>query len=378
MSVERNIGSSRDAVLRALGVDPVLFDAFVQQDSQGISVVDPPTQLLLRDAIAQYLRCYLPSPGTDEASETTRKTYEGVLKSFQGFLERRWSGLPPEVQTVSRVTVADVEDFTRRPQLNGRVRSAFSVNRDRAIVSSLMRWLKRHGRIAHNPVELVDRAKEPKLLPVALSETEQQKLLDLSRQTACGLRNHTIIHLVLNTGLRLDEVSELKLSNFDLQNGWLHVTGKGNKARSIPLRPTVIESIQYYLTACRNKQMAAPGFADAVFVSERGPSWGRSLSRDALEGMLKPLLIKLGKLEGNMHVLRHSFAVNLLRRGVHIVVISTLLGHESFETTRKYLRVGDPELAREVAEYFPEGVLVPGTMRNLSNKELEAEILSVF
>lgn len=379
MSLVRNVATpSRDAFLRAIGVDPAKLDVFLLQQGDSAAITAPAERIPLSQAIDLYLASNLPDPASQDASAASRKTYTGVLQNFRAFLEERWSGMTPESWTVDRITPANIEDFVRRPRRDGNPRSAFTINRDPSILSSLLQWLRRHDYLVQNPAEVVDRPREPKLMPVALSASEQEALLDLSRQTTNGLRNHTIIHLVINTGLRAEEVARLRWANFDLPGGWMHVKGKGNKERSIPLRPCVIDSLQYYRNACRNKQVAALGFEDAVFLNEKGARWGHPMSVDALEGMLKPLLMKLGKAKGNMHVLRHTFAVNLLRRGVHIVVISHLLGHELFETTRKYLRVGDPELAREIAEYFPEGVMVPGTMRDLSNDKLKEIVDDVY
>ena len=383
MSLTRQVAvPNREAVLRALGVDPAELDAFLALRGAGSSFLAPTRTVLLDDAVRDFLALfqadrYTPE-GDDQPSRATHYTYSGVLHGFQKFLHTRWDGLPQESRTVQRITGGDVEEFVRRPARNGRPRSIFTMNRDTSIISAMMKWLQKRGMLGTNPTGTVHRPTEPKLLPVALSNTEQERLLDVSRSTASGLRNHTIIHLVINTGLRVQEVSNLRWSSLDLEGGWVRVHGKGNKDRSVPLRPIVVQSLQYYLAACRSTQITAPGCHDALFLNERGPRVGYPMTVNGLEEMIRPLLRKVGKSKGSMHVLRHTFAINCLRRGLHIAIISHLLGHDRFETTRKYLRLGDPEVARELADYFPEGVLVPSTMQNITDDELQEAIKRVY
>lgn len=379
MSLTREIAPNRDALAMALGVDPAVLDALLRLQGRPDLVSSAVVTKPLGEVIRLYMSAHLADPTSGGGSADTYKAYAGLLASFEQFMAQRWSTLPRSSWTIDRVTPADVEDFVGRKLLTGAARNARSSNRDKSILSSLFKWARKHKYLQWNPAADVSRVPEPKLMPVALSAKEQERLLDLSRQTKSGLRNHSIIHLVLNTGLRAAEVSNLRLEHLHLDEGWVHVEkGKGSKDRSVPLRPIVVESLRYYWEACRRHQIAAPGCEDAVFISTKGTQWGHPLTVDALEDMLKPLLIKIGRPKGNMHVLRHSFAVNLLRRGVHIAVISALLGHESFETTRKYLRLGDPEIANEIAGYFPEGVVVPLTMRDLNLNELQEAIEHVY
>ncbi len=265
------------------------------------------------------------------------------------------------------------------PLINGRKRQPNTINRDLSIVSALFGFLVREGLLRRNPAELADRAPEVQSAPRSLSEREQARLLDWSRKSYNAMRNHAIIYLTLNTGLRASEVCNLRWGDIDLRKGRLHVVqGKGKQDRTVPLLPPVVEALAYYRQT-RRYEIACPGYEDAVFLNSTGPRWGCAMTVDGLELMLSPLLRRLKKPKGaNFHLLRHSFAVNLLWRGVHIAVIGALLGHRSFETTSRYLLLGDPGMKQALTEACPDGVLVPAIRRELNRAHLDNLVDAVF
>lgn len=358
---------TRDDVLRALGIDPSLYERLAENGPGGSHGEDA---LPLGEAIKLFESRRLLEGGW------TARTYMTVLQSFINFISiQRASGL----ESIRTITGADVAAFATRPLLDGRNRHPKTINRDLSIVSALFGFIVREGLLRRNPAELADRAPEVQSAPRALSEREQTRLLDWSRKSYNALRNHTIIYLVLNTGLRASEVCNLKWADIDLRKGRLHVVqGKGGRDRTVPLLPPMMEALVYYRQT-RRYEIACPGYEDSVFLNSTGPRWGCAMTVDGLELMLWPLLRRLKKPKGaSFHLLRHSFAVNLLWRGVHIAVIGALLGHRSFETTNRYLRLGDPGLKRALTEACPDGVLVPSIRRELNREHLSSLVDTLF
>jgi integrase/recombinase XerD len=370
VGLEQNLRNpSRDDVLRALGIDPTLYVRLVEQDL-GVQSESRQSSLPMNEAIQLFASRRL------VGHSWTARTYMTVLKSFQAFVDQRTvSG----TARINQITGADIAAFTTRPRQDGARRHPNSINRDLAILSAFFGFHVREGHLRRNPAELAERAPEPQSAPRALSEEEQQRLLDWSRRSYNGLRNYTILHLALSTGLRASEVCNLNWADVDLCNGLLHVVrGKGGRDRTVPLLQPVIDSLQYYRQS-RRYEVACPGFEDAVFLNSTGPRWGCAMTVDGLEVMIRPLLRRLRKPKGcSFHILRHSFAVNLLWRGVHIAVIGALLGHRSFETTNKYLRLGDPAMKEALTNACPDGVLVPAIRREINRAHLSSLVATVF
>ena len=357
---------SRDDVLRALGIDPTLFDRLRSNSAEP----DPESHPQLDQAIEMFKARRLPD------GEWTSRTYMTVLRSFQGFMANRLldSDIP-----VGRISGADIQAFAMRPRRDGVNRHPNTINRDLAVVSAFCRFLVREEHLRRNPAELADRVPEPQSAPRALTDQEQQRLLDLSRKTRNAVRNFTIIHLALNTGLRASEICQLNWADVNLEQGQLHVLrGKGQRSRTVPLVGSVVDSLLYY-KRLRKNELACPGHEDSVFLNSTGSRWGCAMTVDGLELMLEPMLRRLKKPKGcSFHLLRHSFAVNLLWRGLHIATIGALLGHRSFETTSKYLRLGDPAVREALTQACPEGVLVPAIRREINRSHLNSLVETVF
>lgn len=360
------LNPTRDDVLRALGIDPRVLD---EMQSPGASTASPP-DVALSEAIQLFQSRRLSSEGW------TSRTYMTVLRGFLPFVANR---LGLSECPVARITGADIQAFALRPRRDGAKRSCHTINLDLSVLSAFFGFLVREGLLKRNPAELTDRVPEPQEAPRSLTEREQHRLLDLSRRSRNGVRNFTIIHLALNTGLRASEVAHLNWAEVDLRRGELRVVrGKGNRSRTVPLIGSVIDSLAYYRQLRRN-ELACPGHEDSVFLNSTGLRWGCSMTVDGLELMLEPMLRKLGKPKGcSFHALRHSFAVNLLWRGLHIATIGALLGHRSFETTSRYLRLGDPAVKEALTNACPDGVLVPAIHREINRSHLCSLVETVF
>lgn len=170
--------------------------------------------------------------------------------------------------------------------------------------------------------------------------------IDLSSEQ--GHRNKAILETLYSCGLRVSELTNLKLSDLYFEEGVLFVKGKGNKNRFIPVEEYTQNVIQLYLNHNRKQLKIAKGHEDFVFLNRRG----KQLTRAMVFTIIKDLAKKIN-LEKNIspHTFRHSFASHLLENGANLNAIQMMLGHESITTTQIYLHT-DISYIREMLEKF--------------------------
>lgn len=217
-------------------------------------------------------------------------------------------------------------------------------------VKSFFRFIRMEGYITADPCELLEAPQYGKHLPDVLSVEEIDALIaSLDPEKAETPRNHAILETLYGSGVRVSELTELKISNMDLDEGYLLVTGKGNKQRIVPLSPTSIELISEYLEI-RRQGPIKPGNEDILFLNRRGAKMTRVMVfyvvRDAAAaaGITKKV---------SPHTLRHSFATHLLEGGANLRAIQEMLGHESIATTEIYLHLDRTRLRRELLDHHP-------------------------
>ncbi|NOR27445.1 MAG: site-specific tyrosine recombinase XerD [Lutibacter sp.] len=200
-----------------------------------------------------------------------------------------------------------------------------------------------------NPTDLIETPKIGRKLPDTLAIEEIDLLintLDLSKPQ--GERNRTILETLYSCGLRVSELIALKLSDLFFDEGFIKVTGKGNKQRFVPINQQTQKYIQLYLNTIRIHIEVQKGFEDTVFLNRRG----KNLSRVMIFTIIKNLAIKAGiKKKISPHTFRHSFATHLLERGADLRAIQQMLGHESITTTEIYMHL-DTRFLKDVLNSF--------------------------
>lgn len=204
---------------------------------------------------------------------------------------------------------------------------------------------------SNNPLELIETPKIGRKLPETLSLNEIDELIeaiDLSKLE--GFRNKTIIETLYSCGLRVSELTNLLMSDLFFEEGFIRVTGKGNKQRFVPISEETISLVQYYISDERPRFKAKPEFQDQLFLNRRG----RQLTRAMIFTILKQLAVKIN-LQKNIspHTLRHSFATHLLENGADLRAIQLMLGHESITTTEVYLHLDRSYLKNVLSEFHP-------------------------
>lgn len=200
-----------------------------------------------------------------------------------------------------------------------------------------------------NPMDLIEAPKIGRKLPDTISTEEIDLLIqaiDLSKPQ--GERNRAMIETLYGCGLRVTELITLRLSDLFFEEGFIKVTGKGNKQRFVPIGEITQKYIELYKNTIRNHLKIENEFKDTLFLNRRG----KQLTRAMIFTIVKQLAEKVG-LQKNIspHTFRHSFATHLLENGANLRAIQQMLGHESITTTEIYMHLDRTHL-REVMERF--------------------------
>ncbi len=202
-----------------------------------------------------------------------------------------------------------------------------------------------------NPLELIESPKIGMKLPDTLAEEEIDALInaiDLSKPE--GERNRAILETLYGCGLRVSELVNLKLSDLFFDEGFIKVTGKGDKQRFVPIVESTQKYINIYKKEVRSHIKIQSGFADTLFLNRRG----KQLTRAMIFTIIKQLAEKIGlKKSISPHTFRHSFATHLLQNNADLRSIQLMLGHESITTTEIYVHLDKSHLTKVVQKYHP-------------------------
>lgn len=203
----------------------------------------------------------------------------------------------------------------------------------------------------NNPTELIEGPRLMRKLPEVLSIEEIDQLIgaiDLS--TPEGMRNKAMLEVLYGCGLRVSELTNLKMSNLHLQVEFIKVEGKGNKERLIPIGAQAIKYLTIYIEEVRVHAPIKSGQEDYVFLNRRGSS----LSRVMVFLIIKDLAKEIGlQKEISPHTFRHSFASHLVEGGADLRAVQDMLGHESISTTEIYTHIDKDYLQSVITQYHP-------------------------
>lgn len=206
-----------------------------------------------------------------------------------------------------------------------------------------------------NPLDLIESPRIGRKLPDTLSVSDIDNLIeaiDLSYQyngVNLGERNRAIIETLYSCGLRVSELIELKLSDLFFEEGFIKVTGKGDKQRFVPIGAITQKYIGIWI-AIRNHIVVQPNSKDILFLNYKG----KKLTRAMIFTIIKTLVKKSGlKKNVSPHTFRHSFATHLLENGADLRAIQMMLGHESITTTEIYMHVDRSHLSEVLNKFHP-------------------------
>lgn len=277
-------------------------------------------------------------------SANTLDAYQRDLKKLLGYVA-------DTDKTVLDITLDDLHEFAAglhdigiHPRSQCRILSG---------VRSFYRFLLLDGYRNDDPTELLESPQIGEHLPEVLSMEEVDILeaaIDLSEKE--GQRNRAIIEVLYSCGLRVSELTHLKMSDLYLDEQFIRVLGKGAKERIVPISATAIKELGYWFDD-RNNMNIKRGEEDFVFLNRRGAH----LTRTMILIMIKRLAVAAGiKKTIGPHTLRHSFATSLLEGGADLRVIQVLLGHEHIGTTEIYTHIDATSLRREILEHHPRNI----------------------
>jgi integrase/recombinase XerD len=216
-------------------------------------------------------------------------------------------------------------------------------------IKAFYKFLLLENMIRNDPTEQIEGPKLGRKLPDTLDVEDIDALIaaiDLSKPE--GERNRAILETLFSCGLRVSELVNLRISALKLENGFIVVTGKGNKERIIPAGKLVSKMLLNYISQVRTHIPVVPGEEDFVFLNRRG----KHLSRVMVFLMIKDLAKRIGlKKRISPHTFRHSFATALVEGGADLRAVQEMLGHESITTTEIYTHL-DREFLRQVMRDF--------------------------
>ncbi len=205
--------------------------------------------------------------------------------------------------------------------------------------------------IDKDPTSLLEGPKLGRKLPDTLSYEEIVKLLEgIDHSTPEGMRNRAMLEVLYSSGLRVSELTDLRLTNVYEDVGFLRVVGKGNKERLVPIGKDALKYLRIYREEVRVHINTAEGHQNYVFLNRRG----KKLSRVMIFTIIKNLVKKVGlKKNVSPHTFRHSFATHLIEGGADLRAVQDMLGHESITTTEIYTHLDRDYLRQVIQEFHP-------------------------
>jgi integrase/recombinase XerD len=299
----------------------------------------------LHEGVERYLAYLQLERG---ASPRTVQSYQAdlgqLIEHLSGKGLRQWQ----------EVSLADLTSYIAGMTL----RKLTSTSAARKITS-----LRTLVRFLHNehlmPEDLSDKISLPKIvrkIPQTMSMPEVDRLLQaLPDNTPEGIRDRAIVELIVSCGIRISELTGLRLTDLNQEDKFLRVYGKGSKERLLPIGSMALNNLEKYLMGARPK-LVRPKTGSELFISKRGTS----ISRKTVWLMLKKTAMRAG-LPNTIkpHLLRHSFATELLKGGADLRLIQELLGHADISTTQIYTTVAPHHLIKTHKQFHPRSKMTP-------------------
>lgn len=276
------------------------------------------------------------------SSPLTVEAYGADLADYALFLEE--AGVT-QVERVDRDAVVAYE-----ADLADRGYAVTSIDRHLSAVKSFHKFCVREEFAKANPAANVRLPAPPEKLPDVLSIEQVNALLDSQNGTdPAGLRDRAILEVLYGCGLRVSECSGLDLGNCALTEGYLRVTGKGDKDRVSPIAGCALDALVAYLETGRPELAKPSKPTAAVFLNSRG---GR-LTRQSIHKIVARAGLSIGVDSLHPHTLRHSFATHMLAGGADLRVIQEILGHSDISTTQVYTHVNRTHIREEYLSAHP-------------------------
>lgn len=281
-------------------------------------------------------------------SKDTVQAYQQAITEFCGFIDE----VPADKKPLTKVDAFDVESFLTNLYEKQYARN--SIAQKVSALKSLYAFLVKNEVIANNPFEYVHLKTNNRRLPRFLYQNEMRALFQGAKQNpnhTLGLRNSAILETLYATGIRVSECAGIRLNDIDLDNRTILVTGKGNKQRYVPFGEYAQDAIETYLSDARAPIMARYHQSHQfLFVNH----YGGPITARGIEYIMDEI-VKQSSLTTKIHphMLRHTFATEMLNNGADMRSVQELLGHSSLSTTQIYTHVTKSHLMDDYKKYFP-------------------------
>ena len=277
-------------------------------------------------------------------SKNTLDAYMTDLSKLLNFLQADNTGVLDVCLNDLERFSAGLHDIGIHPRSQARIISG---------IKSFFHFLIMPDYIEADPSELLEGPKIGFKIPEVLTVEEIDTIIsaiDLSKNE--GQRNRAMLETLYSCGLRVSELTNLKLSDLYFDEGFIKVEGKGSKQRLVPISPRAIKEIQLYFME-RNWGKIKKEYEDFVFLAR----WGKNISRIMVFHLIKELA-QISGITKNIspHTFRHSFATHLLEGGANLRAIQCMLGHESIATTEIYTHIDRNMLRSEIIEHHPRNI----------------------
>ena len=281
-------------------------------------------------------------------SKNSIEAYSRDIEKLFQYAELQPIKLHPEKVTLSelRKFIVWVNELGMIPSSQARILSG---------IKAFYKFMLMEDIIKSDPSELLESPKITRKLPDTLSYDEINKLIDaIDLSKPEGARNKAILEVLYGCGLRVSELTELKISNLYLDIEFIKVTGKGSKERLVPIGSSAIKALKIWLEQIRVHVPIKKGEEDLVFLNRRGIR----LSRVYIFLIIKDLALVTGiKKVIGPHTFRHSFATHLIEGGADLRAIQEMLGHESITTTEIYTHLDREYLKGNNYSVSPEELI---------------------
>jgi len=284
---------------------------------------------------------------------TERRLSPHTIKSYKCDLEKLAIWCPKEsLSTPENINIQDIRaclSGLHRGGLGGR-----SIQRWLSSLRTFFNYGIKNQWLTTNPADGLAAPKSPKKLPKTLDVDQVNQFLSLKTTSWIDYRDHAIIELFYSSGLRLAELSGLNLTDIDLKEASITVTGKGNKTRYLPVGKQAINALKIWL---KHRQEITSTTLPAMFLSV----YGKRLSSRGIQDRLKKISIRQGmQRRVHPHMLRHSFASHMLESSGDLRAVQELLGHQNISTTQVYTHLDFQHLAKVYDKAHPRATKKKG------------------
>jgi integrase/recombinase XerD len=274
------------------------------------------------------------------------QAYKRDILKLVRYLEEADRVKPPQA-----ITLADLQDFIQSVHSSGL--SATTQARIISGIKSFFNYLLLEDILEDSPAELIEGPRTKRKLPDTLSLEEINQLIGaIDKSTPHGIRNSAIIETLYGFGLRVSELTGLRISQIFFKDRFVKITGKGNKERLVPIGNVASKEIRQYMDHVRIHIVPEKGYSDILFLNKSG----KRLSRVMIFLIIKSLAEKAGiRKTISPHTFRHSFATHLVEGGADLRAVQEMLGHESITTTEIYTHLNRDYLRENILAYHPRG-----------------------